>query len=499
MREFLASAWLRMAQLLGPGFLEYLPVILPTLLSTASAKIVFTELEEEIDDDPGQQDSGQFIPTARVNGRNVGINTTLLSEKAGALESLASILASVGAKNVPDAPVIFDVSRQLVNFEWSGDVRCAAVECATAALDGIDDAEIVAGFVTSLLDGLESLFENEFAGAALDSLSTLLAARRLHPVLSALQSRVNQTLASLVQLTCQNILAIQQASEEGAGEELADEAEEEGEEGSGFRDTVDEEEVLYAWGRVQASIFQAFPEALDNHRWALTFASHQITAPKPDNEALKHVSLGVLCDFVEWCGEAGATAFGQELIDSCLASLSLSDSAASPLVRQVSAHLAGQMARYGGPAFRDFLLQAAAPLLAKLVSRASARAHSQLEVTDNAVSALIRIHVAYPGALAQDTSSFIGQFLLPGLPVISDGAEVSPVVAFLLQNFNQHAVWAPAVLAALVTVKTTPSASTHLKPEIADALQVFLRDQLAQSSAKDGILSSLTSEQLNRL
>ena len=206
-----------------------------------------------------------------------------------------------------------------------------------------------------------------------------------------------------------------------------------------------------------------------------------------------------MCDAVEWLKEKGSVAFGQVLIDACLTALSASGSVVSPLVRQVAAHLAGQMARYGGSAFLDFSVQASAPLLEKLVNRPEARAPSQISVTDNAVSALIRIHVAYPGALAPDTSNFIGRFILPGIPVISDEAEINSVAVFLMQNYNSQAVWAPTVLSALVTVKTTPSAAVHLKSETTEALQPFLREQLAQSPAKDRILSSLTSEQISRL
>ena len=195
----------------------------------------------------------------------------------------------------------------------------------------------------------------------------------------------------------------------------------------------------------------------------------------------------------------GAMTFGQELIDACLTALSAPDGVVSPLVRQVAAHLAGQMARHGGAVFRDFSVQASAPLLGKLISRPEGRAPSQLCVTDNAVSALIRVQTAYPGALAPDTSTFIGQFLLPGLPVISDEAEINHVTAFLMQNYNPSAVWAQAVLSALITVKVTPSASVHLKPEVAEALRHCLRDHLSKSPAKDRILSALTPEEISRL
>lgn len=512
MREFLPSAWLRLARLMEREFAPWLSVILPSLLHTAGSKVVFTEIPEDND----EEGESELIPTARVNGRNVGINTSSLTEKASALESLGSLITAVGPGVFPEAERVFTISSELINFEWSGDVRSAAVECATAALESLGYPEAaVESLVAALLRGLSELYETDYACSALDALSILFstsAKKHSLPILASVLPSLNEILPSLLKLTCDNIRQIQDAQAEQDDEEEGEE------DGEGFLDTAEEEEVLYAWGRLQAAIFECFPQALESHKWAISFAATQIkaiakkskgkrggkkasaAAPQElDNEALQHVCLGVLCDGVEWMKVDGSMAFGQELIDACLTALSASDSVVSPLVRQVAAHLSGQMARYGGAAFRDFSIQASAPLLDKLISRKESRAPSQVCVTDNAVSALIRIQNAFPGALAPDTSTFIGQFLLPGLPVISDEAEVNSVATFLMQNYNPQAVWAASVLSALVTVKTTPSAAAHLKPEIVEALQPFLREQLAQSPAKDSILSSLTNEQMSRL
>ena len=520
MREFLASAWLRLAQLMGREFVPWLQVILPNLLHVAGSKIVFTEMPEN-DDEEGES---ELIPATRVNGRNVGINTSSLTEKASALESLGSLMTAVGPGVFPEAEGVFTIACDLVNFEWSGDVRSAAVECSTAALECLGFPEVaVQSLVSAILKGLTEMYETDFACSSLDALSTLFTTSAKKPqqpllsILASVLSKLNEILPSLLEFTCGNIREIQESL---AHQKDAEEEEDVEEEGEGFLDTADEEEVLYAWGRLQAAMFECFPKALENHKWAISFCATQIRAisvkksgakrsskKQPtaavtellDNEALHHVSLGVLCDGIEWMKMDGAVAFGQDLIDACLTALSVSDSVVSPLVRQVGAHLSGQMALFGGVVFRDFCIQAAAPLLTKLISRREARAPSQLSLTDNAVSALIRIQTAFPGSLAPDNSTFIGQFILSGLPVISDDAEVSHVAAFLIQNYNPQAVWAPTVLSALVAVKTTPSASAHLKSQVSEALQPFLRDQLAKSPAKDFILGSLPNEQISRL
>lgn len=510
MREFLPSAWLRIAQLMGREFAPWLQVIVPSLLNSASSEIKLTELP---DNDEDIENSDEYISAARVNGRNVGINTAALTEKASALETLASLITAVGPEVFPDANNILSISQGLINFEWSSDVRAASVECSVAALECLGyPSSGIESVIAVIIQGLENMYETEFACASFDALSAIfLNAKKRSITMDVVLSRLHELLPSLINLTIENIRQLQE--DQALQTDIEDDTEDDTSE-NGFTDTADEEEVLYAWGRLQAVLFECFPTLIAEHGWAITFSSSFIigsltlkksksakkSSPKTqmiENEALQHVCLGVLCDALEWLKEAGGITYGQAFIDSCIAGLS--SHRAVPLVRQVSAHLSGQIAQYGGSAFREFCVQAAGPILVKLVTRPEAKSPSQLLVTDNVVSALIRIHTAFPGSIAADNNSFISRYIVAGLPVISDEAEINSVARFLMQNYDGNAVWAPSVLAALVTVKTNPCASVHLKPELKESLQPFLRDQLATSSSKDRIISSLTSEQIARL
>lgn len=532
LRDFLPSAWIRMAQAMGPAFAPWLRIVLPGLLAPAEAPLNITEMGEA-EAEAADADNNGHWEIARIAGRSVGINTAALADKALAFENLATLLTAVGATGFPDPGAIFRVALAHVNFEWSGDVRAAAVDCALAALecrlkqtgpsDGGDEGRGLAAALAAVLQqGLCEFYDAGFAAAALDALSSLLLLPKRHGVSFAtllpdgLLEQLYEMLPGLLSTVLANIRHIQMLERPEA------EGDEEDDDEDGFTNTCDEEEVLYAWGRLQASIFEvsAGQAAPQIHAWALSFVATQITAltgkskgPKGgkghkgttaangdlaplDNEAVQHVCLGVACDWVEWSrGEAAH--YGQVLVDVCVAALS--SPRAAPLVRQVGAHLAGQIARFGGAAFRDFCVQAAGPQLAKLVSRAEARAPSQLAITDNAVSALIRIHCAYPGGLAADTDTFISHFIVSGLPVLTDDAEIAPVAEFLLDAYRNGTVWAPAVLSALVAVKTSPVAASHLPAPLNERLGGFIREQLPLSSAKDRILAGLMPEQLSRL
>ena len=129
MREFLPSAWLRMAQLMGANFGPLLQCVIPGLLKSITADAM-TEAEEDAN---GSEDSP--IEVVRIAGRNVGINTATLSDQAFALETLAALITAVGPEAFPDPQGVYRVVSQLVNFEWSGEVRAGAVECSVAAIE----------------------------------------------------------------------------------------------------------------------------------------------------------------------------------------------------------------------------------------------------------------------------------------------------------------------------------------------------------------------------
>lgn len=306
--------------------------------------------------------------------------------------------------------------------------------------------------VSVILEGLSELYEADFGVAALDGLSALfvsLKGRQQEIPREALHS-LYQLLPKLLELVLENLSDLSSGSRHADDEE-----DDEDGSGSGFVDAADEEEVLYAWGRLQASLFEVFPQLGNEHAWVIAFVHERMTAQSSSgkqrrkassasassacNEAFGHAATGVLCDWMVWCGGgegAGAVQYGQQLIDV----ISVGLASSSPLIKQAAVHLCGLLAKHGGPAFRDFCLQVAGAVLARIVARPDCQAPSQVAITDNAVSALIRIHRAF--GLAADDAALVGTTLLPGLPVMNDDAEILPVLEFLAGAWNPQAPWA---------------------------------------------------------
>ena len=327
--------------------------------------------------------------------------------------------------------------------------------------------------ITLLLEGLSELYEADYGVAALDALSTLFAGFR-GALSGEVMAPVYALLPSLLEMVMDNL-----AEAEANHAKNADEAGDEDDETSGFVDSADEEEVLYAWGRLQATLFESFPQAINEHGWVISeitgrfgkvasaSSGKKASSPLNLNEAYQHAALGVLCDWVIWCGGAGgAVAHGQALIDTCL--MGITSGRLSALAKQTATHLAGLMASKGGPAFADFCVQAAAPALIKLINKADAQAPSQLAITDNAVSSLIRIHQRFP--LAASDASLVSEVLLPALPVVTDDAEVGSVVQFVLDS----GVGDARVKQRMGVMLSKPEVMLQLSPTQRERLEKFL-------------------------
>lgn len=545
MREFLPAAWLRMAQHLGAEFAPWLSVVLPHLLQVIQAPLDFRPVEN----DAGQEDDADGndnVELVRVNGKTVGLNTSALDEKAGALDTLTALLQNVGVSGVSAdvARVAFDSVLPLVNFEWSVGVRAGAVEAGAAAIESLavhslpDAATRTANLVQAIIDGLSDAYDAEFAAAALDSLAVLVTVnKKAHMQLfnaAEFITKMYRILPAVLQFALDRIV---EYAEEAATADADDEEDQDGGDGEsneGYVDAAaDEEEVIYAWGRLQATIFEHLDIDPAAHGWSLIWAANQLrplTAPKkpasknkkparlqkakqnaaPEavpaalhSVAVQHAALGVLCDAVRLLNASllvQVDGIGQALVDGCLAALT--GSKAAPLVKQVGAHLAGLLGQYSGPAFRDFCLQASWPLLERLATKSNARAPSQLNVTENAVSSLCRIADAYPQDVNLD--QLLNVILPAALPVLMDEDEVEPVAVFLMKYYTPSAPGSATILAAtvkaFVTHCSTPSHEKKVfKAETQAQVQQFLHTALTESPAQQQILAGLSPEQRMRL
>ncbi|TFK64924.1 ARM repeat-containing protein [Pluteus cervinus] len=89
----LIATWSKVCQAMGPEFEPYSPVVMPLLLTTASAKADFSVYEEDEEQDGWE--------TGSVDGQVLGIRTSAIEEKCQAFETLVIYCSTLGARFAP--------------------------------------------------------------------------------------------------------------------------------------------------------------------------------------------------------------------------------------------------------------------------------------------------------------------------------------------------------------------------------------------------------------
>ncbi|KAG5635297.1 hypothetical protein H0H81_011779 [Sphagnurus paluster] len=123
--HYLIATWAKVCQAMGPEFEPYLPVVMPSLLQTASAKAdvsVYDEDEEKVEDREGWE-------TVTMDGQTLGIRTSAIEEKCQAFETLVIYCSTLGARFAPYLAQTLEVTLPALRFYFHDGVReaCAAL------------------------------------------------------------------------------------------------------------------------------------------------------------------------------------------------------------------------------------------------------------------------------------------------------------------------------------------------------------------------------------
>jgi len=117
--HYLIATWAKVCQAMGPGFEPYLPVVMPTLLATASAKAdisVYDEEEDKVEERDGWE-------TVNMDGQTLGIRTSAIEEKCQAFETLVIYCSTLGPRFAPYLSQTFEVTLPSLRFYFHDGVR----------------------------------------------------------------------------------------------------------------------------------------------------------------------------------------------------------------------------------------------------------------------------------------------------------------------------------------------------------------------------------------
>jgi len=117
--HYLIATWAKICQAMGPEFEPYLPVVMPTLLATASAKAdisVYDEEEDKVEERDGWE-------TVSMDGQTLGIRTSAIEEKCQAFETLVIYCSTLGPRFAPCLSQTFEVTLPSLRFYFHDGVR----------------------------------------------------------------------------------------------------------------------------------------------------------------------------------------------------------------------------------------------------------------------------------------------------------------------------------------------------------------------------------------
>lgn len=448
---FLGTSWVRVCQVMGQEFASLLPVVLPNLLAQASQDADMAVLEA--DDSTAQYDPEEW-EFATVRGKKLGIRTSTLESKLEAIEQLALLIETLQSEFLPFAGQTYQAVLPLLAFDLHEGIQAGSAEVLVQLLtvmwaaDKTQTMPAIQQVTTELVKSFSyPSFSIEYTFSALDALADILALTS--GLGDAFLQHVFTELPNLLKLI---IRCMHEKLQAAVDEEEDDDAEV-------LDDCEDEEGLLYALSRFTASLFRSYgssvvPLASD----LVNFCSKSIQA-KETSPSMKHACLCILDDLVHWTAGAAGPAFAEPIAKSLLAALK--ETPADSDVRQAALFGVGMCAEHGGPAFTQFII-GCLPLLLTYLRAGNARAPSQMEVTDNAVSAIGRILLANPN-LADPA---ILAAWLPVFPVISDEDEIIPAYRALLLLARSGAITdANALKAAIEPLMTSAKAMAVLEAD----------------------------------
>lgn len=431
MAGYIDAAWVRLCQMMGTHFAPLLPTILPRTLALAAADADLVALDADAPLDEYDEAEWEF---GMVKGQRIGLRTSSLETKLDAVERLALYIETLQALFLPYAAQTLEVLLPLLGFGLDENVQAAAAAGLAHLLavlhqaGAAEAAPWVARVVDELLKALlPKHFSATYAFGALDALADTVAIPGLD-----LGGDFVRRAAELLPGLLRKLLAEIAERLKGARDEDDDE------DADGAQGCEDEEGVLYALSRFAAALFRAYgPPALALNGPLIEFACKTAAGREPSG-AMRHAALCILDDAVRY----SAGQLPAEWVEPIARALAHGARDGDTDVRQAAVFGLGMCAEHGGPAFRPFLEATGAGLLAGLLRAGNARAPSQDEVTDNAVSATGRLLTALPH-LAQPA---LLDAWLRVFPVLHDAEEMGPAYQALVLMVTTGRITDPAAI-----------------------------------------------------
>ncbi|KAI9296137.1 ARM repeat-containing protein [Neoconidiobolus thromboides FSU 785] len=415
--SYLLQAWTRMAMLLGKEFQPYLGCVIPDLIKSALAKpeIVILDKDDDPEEKYPEEQGWEFNDSY---GRLVGVRTSLLEEKSGAIEMLLCFAQSLQSAFSDYAVSLLPEMTPLINYIIHSETRSAAIRSTPHLLfclvdSDLDQDEILKyskDIFKCLMRQLKTEDEPSIFNLLLSTFSEIMdiagpQVLKSNDILRFSKEIIPHLNNSIKSLNQYALIAMKpDFDEEDLDYEYI----------TGIR--YDEEFIN--------NLSKTFHDLVRIHGYQFFKELANITGIALQcldcpSSILRRWALGVFDDVVEYGGEVATRFYGGAFVESTIKLLL--DSAVE--VRQAASYGVGLWAQFGGSEYNP-CCASALPKLILAIQDPAARTPENIFATDNAVAALAKIITFKGDVISLD--GVCGPFI-NALPIREDRTEFTIV------------------------------------------------------------------------
>ncbi|KAF9256190.1 ARM repeat-containing protein [Marasmius fiardii PR-910] len=162
--HYLMGTWAKICQAMGEDFEVYLPVVMPPLLATASAKA-------DVSFDVDENSTTEGWETVNMDGQTVNIRTGAIEEKCQAFETMVIYASTLGPRYAPYLAQTLEVTLPSMKFYFHDGVREACAMLLPMLLSsGQKSSTLTTAMVHATFNQLISVIKDEHDTSFLGSL-----------------------------------------------------------------------------------------------------------------------------------------------------------------------------------------------------------------------------------------------------------------------------------------------------------------------------------------
>ncbi|ORZ27705.1 importin subunit beta-3, partial [Lobosporangium transversale] len=420
--SYLLAAWARICKVLGQDFVPYLDTVMPPLLTSAALKPDFAILdpEDDVASKYPAEDGWEFVT---VDGRQLGIKTTMMEEKCTALEMLNCYARELGSGFRPYIERVRDIALPLLRFYFHEGVRRASAAILPQLISCAKQSELGEDYLHNMWSGI--------CLRMIDTMSTETDATYLHHLYNAFHEALD-FMGPSPSLSLEMMEAFTKATKRQLKElyaRLKDREEARAAAGLEVEERVAIEEEEFNEESVLNEISGALQSVLKYHGVAYMASFRMLTSVMnrylgSSNLIARQWSLRVLNDFVEFTGQHSWPVM-VSFLPQMLESVVFADSAE---IRQVACYGIGLCGQYGGSQYAE-VCAAALSLLFQVIYEPGSRDPENILATEKAIAAVAKI-------CKFNHSQFDVNAVLPSwiqtLPILHDERDASMTYCYML-------------------------------------------------------------------